>query len=339
MYGKNGGHTVQKLMKVIIQHKGNPRTGKGLFVSRLIPALRNLGVEVSGNIIEKSDIALHIGRVHYKSRAKKNVLRLGPAHVNTAQNYKKLNAEKFKSVKTADAIIYQSKYSKKVCHKFIGKTHFPETVIFNGADPNYYAKFDSANSVYRHNLLATTRKWIPQKRLKWIIRAFQEVNEPDSCLWIAGNPLGFKQKGLPNNIKFLGLIGQDVLARYYALCSAVIHIVYLDACPNSVVEALVAECSVICTDQGGTHEVVKSCGEYLSNCRKGACYYGGEIIKDKPYNFRPINLEKPPKPNMDDLVFAMSYYCQDIDDRGTEATHLYINNIAKQYVTFFETLL
>ena len=89
-------------MKVsIVTTKGNwdkANTGKGFFAQRLMRALKDLGVKVTDRI-EPCDIALHIGRIHYASKAKKDILRVGPACVSTHMNYRKINAEKWQSVK------------------------------------------------------------------------------------------------------------------------------------------------------------------------------------------------------------------------------------------------
>lgn len=318
-------------MKIIIQSKGDPKTGKGKFVSRLIPALQRHGVEVSGNIKDTGDIALHIGRVHYKSRCKKNVLRLGPAHVDTSQKYQQLNKEKWKSVKRADAIIYQSNYSKKICRKFIGKRDIPDAVIFNGADPAFYREsimqdFLYGENPYKVNFVCSTRHWISQKRWKYINAAFRAAGIPNSCLWTCGGdiPPGHSYMGGICECR-LGLVDDLSLGRLFNHCNAMVHITYLDACPNSVVESLVAGCPVICTDQGGTHELIRD------NC--------GVVIPDTPYNFKSINLSKPPRPDMQALINAFKHYAQDRDDADPDVRHLHIDNTAKQYVDFFGKIL
>lgn len=312
-------------MKVLINAKNEPKTGKGKFASRLLSALGKLGIETTTNTLAKVDVALHIGRVHYRSKAKVNVLRLGPAHVNSAQDYKSLNRAKLDSVKAADAIIYQSQYSKKVCQRFIGKTKAPSIVIYNGATGWYMASKPWPTN-YKYNIVCATRKWLKQKRLKHIVRAFSCADVKDACLWICGNTLGEK---IPkqHNIKCVGVLDDVALGSIFASSNAMVNITYLDACPNAVVEALCAGCPVICTDQGGTHELLHDIPT------------DGIVIADKPYNFKPIDLEHPPKPRMPELVAAILHYCQDRDDATPYPKHLFIDAIAQQYVRFFERLL
>jgi len=83
-------------------------TGKGKFISRLIPALKKLGVKVITNPSKKTDIDLQISRLHYKPNAKKLILREGPFRIDSSLNYKKLGKRIWDSVKKADGIIHTS---------------------------------------------------------------------------------------------------------------------------------------------------------------------------------------------------------------------------------------
>jgi len=311
-------------MKVSIHNPNKPWkdgvTGKSKFVCRLIPALREQGIEVTEKD-EPCDISLHIGRVRHKSKAKKNILRLGPAHISTHENYKKLNKEKAKSLKGIDGVVYQSRFSRKVCRKFIGKPKCPDAVIFNGADPKEF-DVEPAESEFKRNFLASTRKWLPQKRLKEIEKAFMLANISDSCLFVCGDTMGHDSPTPFDGdtvIRHLGIKDSHALARLYKLCDAMIHMVYIDACPNSVVEAMVAGCPVICGDQGGIMEFV---------------WGNGWIIPEKPYDFNPTNLLKPPKIKVEHLADVMKPHYA-----SSPVPHLHIDNIAKQYIKFFEKIL
>ncbi len=304
-------------MKVLIPPT-RAKTGKGKFQDRLALELHKQGATVTRNIGDSVDIALHVGRVHFKANAKKSVLRVGPACVDSSTNYKKINQAKWKSVKRADAIIYQSKYSRKVYRTFVGKPKIPDAIIFNGASPEFYENIEPAKSPFKYNFLTSTRKWLPQKRLKQIIKAFKRAEIPDSCLWIAGVILGNEKKCKRDNVRFVGLLNDKKLGSYYKLCDAMVHMVYLDAAPNGVVEALVAGCPVICGNQGGTIELT------------------GWGRKDKPFNFKPINLNKPPKINIEKLATMFHLITE---KEPLEAEHLHISTIAKQYLEFFERVL
>lgn len=307
------------------------KTGKGKFTARLVEAWQKMGMDITPDPKAKADIALHIGRCNYSSKAKKHVLRVGPANINTNMNWRKINKEKARSVKIADAIVYQSRYSKKIYHKLVCHPHKPETIIFNGADSVDY-DVEPYTSNFKINFLASTRVWLKQKRLKTIIRSFLEAQIDNSYLIICGDTCGVEKKyEHHDNILFIGPVSDMVLAKLYRLCNAMIHITWLDACPNSVVEALVAGCPVICTNQGGTSELMFANDETYTAC--------SVIPSDKPFEYKPVNLDKPPKSDDMKLMLRLAMNKYAIDPVRVKAPHLHIDNIARQYISFFEKIL
>lgn len=307
-------------MKICLPIEG-AKTGKGKFAQRLSPFLEAIGCSVTRSPKEKVDIDLQFGRQRYKPRnALKSVVRLGPAHVSYDQDYERLNKVKWAGIKRANGIIYQSQYSKKVCRKFIGKPNAKEAVIFNGADPEWYEALEPYETEEKINFVAATRKWIPQKRLKDIVKSFVLAEIPNSKLWIAGETFGYK-KG--KNVEYMGLVKDEILGRLYRTADALIHVVYLDACPNVVVEALCAGCRVICSSAGGTRELVEPAG-------------GTVIVGDK-YDYKLTNLAEPPRLNRAALAHALRI-CPPKGEKPNNA-HVDIRTIAEQYVKFFEEVL
>jgi len=314
-------------MKIIIKQDDNPHTGKGFFAQRLMPALRELGVEITADTSKRADIALHIGRVHYKANVRKNIIRVGPACVDSNKNHKAINKAKAESVKKCDAVIYQSQYSKKVYHHLVCKPNVPETIIFNGA-PTVERKQGS-----RPMFLMATRRWWPQKRLKYAIRAFAEADILGSVLTVCGDSSMTKWRKTARircdkaDVFFAGVVNQETLAKLRAVANAQLHLTYLDACPNSVAEALTAGCPVIGTNQGGTPELI--------SCDKS----GNSVILDidKPYKYTIADLNKPPKISIDELVTQL--YLYSVQQKNAEAPDLDINVIARQYKEFFELCL
>ncbi len=310
-------------MKVCISNSrqdwSTVKTGKGRFVQRLITALANRGVCVTTDPEVEVDITLGIGKFDHPIKSGKAVLRLGDAHKDTNTKWKRLNFRKKKALGRADGVIYQSEYSKKLCHAFLGKTKSPETVIFNGADPNEF-DVEPYKSPYKYNFLASARVWTKQKRLKQIERAFLDAKITNSCLYICGT---VDKKRRTKGIKYLGLVDQKTLASLYKLCNAMIDITYLSACPNNVVEALVAGCKVICTLQGGTAEIVHPMSEMA-------------IVKDQTYDFKPFNMKKVPKIDETELARTIKRYTW---EGSCKANHLHIREISRQYYSFFERIL
>lgn len=298
------------------------KTGKGKFSARLVQAWHDMGIPITDDPEIRADISYHVGRIHCHSKAKKHVLRVGPACIDTNKDWKKINRDKARAVKRADAIVYQSKYSRKIYRKLVCKLDKPETVILNGANPKDY-EVEPYESNFKYNFLASARVWTKQKRLKDIIKSFLFADIPDSYLVVNGDTCGVERKYQDlNNVLFLGPVNSEVLARLYRLATAMIHIVWVDACPNSVVEAQVAGCPVICTDQGGTKELLRL----------------GMVLPDVSFPYKAVNMNKPPQIDRGALANAM----KDVIARKIQiepTVDLNVGVIAKQYLEFFEEIL
>jgi glycosyltransferase involved in cell wall biosynthesis len=303
-------------------------TGKGFFLKRLSNALIKLGVDVVTDPNKDVDIDLQTGKYHYDPiNATKSILRLGAVHLDKNQDWKALNKLKRRSMKKADGVVYQSRFSKKCCKKFIGKPKGKEATIFNGADPDYYFGLKKYHSAYRFNFVSVTRNWKRFKRLKDIIKSFLMAEISDSALFIAGSTEKIIRD---KRIFYLGKLNHRTLGGLYRMAHAMIHIVFADACPNSVVESLVAGCPVICNNVGGTHEL----SDFVM-----------ELDLEKEWNYKPINLNKPPKidreklaqgirdaayPHSETVIYSSGKIGED---------RLFIDTIAKHYITFFKEVL
>jgi len=331
-------------MKICFGNKrGNwntSKTGKGKFASRLIKAWGKMGIETTTDPKEKVDVDLQISKWRYcPVNATIRILRRGPVYYDTNIKYKAMNHEDSKDMKMVDGVVYQSDFSKKMNHAFVCKPEIPEVVIFNGADPDEYKNLEPAISPYKYNFLASTREWVWEKRLEDIIESFFLADIKNSCLWICGavwenekryNPKqkDFQKKYNQGNIRFLGNCNDETVGSLYKLCNAMVHIVYVDACPNSVVEALVAGCKVISNNTGGQEEIVKRCTPYA--------------MKDPKYDFKKRNRRKPPTSDRDFISQRLKSYCYEDDNEGdwmAATRFLHIDTIAKQYLDFFRKVL
>lgn len=217
-------------------------TGKGLFINRLIPELRDLGADIV-KPAEKAEIDLQLGKYVWKPDAKVSVIRMGCPHFNDP----KPNERKAKAVKKCDAVIYQSEYAKKWCDKLLGKAK-RSVVINNGATPDI-----RQNSTKEKIFIACTRIWNKKKKLNHIVKAFREAYGDSSKLWIFGK--AEKKYKFPN-VHYKGSVSQDELKSYYLCADVMVHLCERDACSNSVVEAMCHGCRVITNYDAGTKELL-----------------------------------------------------------------------------------
>jgi len=313
-------------------------TGKGKFASRLIRVWEGLGVKVTQDPKERVDIDLQITRYMYTPKyARKSIIRRGPVKYDTNMDYKHHNKLERGNLKQCDAIVYQSLFSKNANHKLVynPKGRVPETVIYNGADSADYVGVKPYQSEFKYNFLASTREWVLEKRLVDIIKSFKEADIHDSKLWIAGQiwdkpnrfpdfQKDFKKRFGCVNIQFLGPTDDRKLARLYRMATCLLHAVYIDAQPNAIAEALAAGCKVLCTNVGGQREVI---GKVNPDW----------IVQDKPWDFKPCNRRKLPRLNRCEYAAAMLDMCNDATE--IDASCIDINNIASQYLNFFEKVL
>ena len=299
-------------MRICIPNKygtwKNSGTGKAFFIKRLIVEFKKRGLFVTADPGKEVEITLGMGKFLYKPRSGKRVLRLGPCHFSTRENWGMLNERKKRSVKKADGVIYQSEWSKRVCRKYLGKNKL-EKVIFNGA-PLQKKSYKKTG-----RFVASTRKWLPQKRLKYLLKAFELVKIGHKTLDVYGET---KPKNI-RGVTFHGIVPPekiDLAGKIF------LHPVWLDASPNSVVEALAAGCQVICGSQGGTRELVKG---------------NGRIVMDKIWDFKPVDLDKPPKLDIEAWVKAMENL--NYVSSGVDNLHVDISTIADKYIEFFYEVL
>ena len=119
-----------------------------------------------------------------------------------------------------------------------------------------------------------------------------------------------------NDIFYTGSIPHNLCLEIFAASDWMIHLAWLDHCPNTVVEALSQKCPVICTNSGGTAEIVKNSGVV--------------IIESTPYNFELADYDNPYDLDLSGFDF------QSLDKKiEAENSHLDINLVAKKYEEVF----
>jgi len=118
-------------------------------------------------------------------------------------------------------------------------------------------------------------------------------------------------------------VAPENLDAFYAMATASIHLCPFDSMPNSVCEALCCGVPVICTNTGGTPEVVREgCGRIL-----GLDTWDGE----------PTDTEHPPPINRNMVAQAITQMVG--APRVTNNAHVDIKKIAQQYTTFFRDVM
>jgi glycosyltransferase involved in cell wall biosynthesis len=315
-------------------------TGKGHFVQRLIPALARIGVKVIEDETAKVDIDVQISRRHYLPKnAKRSVVRMGPVHYDTNIDNGAKNREAKNAMKQSDGIVYQSEFARKMNDAFVWRPpkDKPTAVIMNGADPKAFEHCKPYPVSVAHSFLMSTREWVWEKRLGNVIDLFLEANLPDTVLLVAGklwdtpsrfppSQRHFEQHYAGYNVCFLGPTSQDVVGGLMKTATAMIHMVYNDACPNSVVEAMCAKLPVVATASGGHEEIIHGCN-------------GGIIIEDQEIPVVPYDRRRPPPISPLAFTTALKVAINERERLIPDPAPVHIDAIAAQYKKFFEELL
>jgi len=309
-------------------------TGPYLFCNRLSNELsksitvRNCGEKDCTK--RRCDICLNVISGKCGIKGVKNVLRLDGVYFDYREDYFNKNSPIISSLRKNDAIVYQSHYSRLLCNRYLGEANKTSTIIYNGYDPlKFKPKFPSDFGC--EVLFLASSLWRPFKRLRDTIISFVLADIANSILFIAGkiDRSGLTAKEIRSysklkNIRFLGQLTEYKLMEYVSACTALIHLSWLDNCPNSVVEALCAKKPVICSNATGTKEIVGKCG-------------GLVLSIDEVYDFRPCNVDKPPAIDRNKVADALRYCVNNVIE--VDNTCVDIRNVAKKYVTFFNKVL
>ena len=137
-------------------------------------------------------------------------------------------------------------------------------------------------------IFVCSSNWHRQKRLKENIELFFSVKNLNDGLIILGN----NPDHIVNHpqIIYAGHISHDMCMQVFSIADWMIHLAWLDHCPNVVVEALSQNCPVICTDSGGTKEIVGKNGIIIPESRS----YNFELTDyDDPYELQILPIELP----------------------------------------------
>lgn len=254
----------------------------------------------------------------------KIIQRLDGIYHNLSQNHELLNRPIKEIFEIADGIVYQSHFDKKLVRTFFGdpKIDAKETIIYNGASPKLFSQSgEKIVSKNRYNII-TSALWRPHKRLNDLIEGFLYLDNGDIGLIILGD---VENRRLHENIHYMGFIDPLELPKFYRSCDLLAHLAWIDHCPNSVVEALVSGLPVICTNNGGTKELVKD---------------SGIVIQSEPeYDFKLCWLYQPPKIDPELIASAIKTILSDKQLYVHDRLDLSIYECAKQYIDFSREVL
>ena len=197
-------------------------------------------------------------------------------------NLKKLSLKFNNLFDKGSSVIYQSKFAKN-CFSNIYRSLPESKVIYNGAselinDP----RINNLNRIIRtrfgNGYFTVAGRFSKRKRISEIINEFQKF-DLGNLVVLSNVPEKLKKRS--NKIIYLGMINPNLARNIINNSLALIHFDRYDWCPNIVVAALNDGVPVICSNFGGTPEIVGENGLIID-----------EFPKNLPHSLDGINFAK-----------------------------------------------
>ena len=286
-------------------HRGSG--GPWFFARRLAEALKKSGLNHEAE--SNNRITLIKGTPKPKAN---NILRLDGLYFYKCRE----NKDIFKAYEAFDHIVFQGKFCKDQYEAFTGTVR-PHTTIRNGVDDAF---FNPSTEIIKADnpVVVASAHWRRHKRLDEIVEAFSSPKLKNVELWVL-NGKGFK-KPVTENVKLLNNYPLPKLPGVLQSCTAMIHLAWLDWCPNSVVEGLASGLPVLCSHNGGTKELVKEDGIVI------------QLEEDYKIGTK-LNLYSPPKVDINVVVKGVEELIEMPRIKSRE--DLKISNVALKYKKLF----
>jgi glycosyltransferase involved in cell wall biosynthesis len=322
-------------MKVFLENlkpNMNPYNGKGKFIDRLANELKKQGVEIVDNpkvcdinlcmnSLPKYDYGIKVTRLDDVAFSNdiihKNIYRKG------------LRKTQF-AIKTADAIIYQSKVAKNTNEGILNIKAKKDTIIYNGTNPQKH-KQEFIKLPVGKNFIHASQILFPQRRVDILLECWGEFIQDKDDVYlhlVHDRNEDFENIDLTKhkNVLYHDIMVQEDLDRFVYSCDAAISIKYQDSCPNFIIESIAVGTPVITTNTNGLAEILNEPQVIVANV-------------DPYYTHEKVEWERPPFENKEELIKALENIYQNPKRKFDFPDEIHIKTTARNYIEFFETLL
>ena len=313
----------------------NKKIGPYIFLERISKQFKNKNINLTNKFDPFYDFSIfaNTNKSIYK---KPYFLRIGGIffdNKNTVINTVKANEEIFESIDNSIGTIFISEFTKNLVKKFHKNLKVPYVVINNSVPLNL---FSSKGNNLRHKLklksddfvIITSAAWRRHKRLNEIIKLFHKLKKEinNLKLIILGE---YNLKKIEPDIILAGNIKHYNLPEWYRTANVYIHLSWIDQNPNTLVEAIACGLPSLCTNNGGTHELIeKTNSGVVSNA-------------DKNYEYQLVDYYNPPEPNYEILIndFMKIYNNYETFKKRINTEPIDISKAALKYLNFFKESL
>ncbi len=297
--------------------------GPGIFVHRLMDFMQER--EMIRLVNKKSDIYFSTVWLTKTPSKTKIVYRAASAYYNTHEKKRNesLNFKLSKAIRFAHYVIYQSRFGRMLTKKILRRKGRHYKIIPNGFDLSPYRKIKPyIRGKQEKYLFVACADWTEKaKRGHLVIKAFRRAKITNSRLIMIGKP----NLDLARNyrsVRWVGKIPIKQIVSYLKSKPVLVHLCYVEICPNAVVEALSYGCPVVCNNIGGTPELVGGDG-IIASC-------------DKKFKFirHPVDLY-----NVEIAPIAEAMRTAAITNWNISRPDLSMEVCARSYLTAFEEAL
>lgn len=312
-------------MKVHFDNVSRPGTGPGTFAHRLARRLFEAGHEVQFHGSD-ADVSLVFIEPSGAPLAPRVVQRLDGIWFKPTEYLPKNAGIRRCYEKVAHAVVFQSQFDKEMIEHWWGSNdrQRPCAVIGNGIEIEPVTEITipalAELRTAHKRVYVCSSNWHAQKRLRANFELFKHLkrSEPSSCLIVMGtNP----EMIADPYVFYTGPVEPDVYMQVYSAADWMLHLAWADHCPNVVVEALSQGTPVVCSEVGGTKELIGH-GAY------------GLVLKEEPYRFQLFDYDNPPSIDVTQVSSLPSRHV--LDFAGIPSID--IKDVAVQYVQLFERL-
>jgi len=159
----------------------------------------------------------------------------------------------------ADMTVFQSKFVFENVYPYIKPRSYK--IIYNGNDPELFFPSEKLGEYIGHVTWGVGQR----KRLDLLYK-FVKTNPQEKFLLIGRHSESSFNFRL-SNVILKGPVKRKKIARFFRMMKMFYYPSEKDPCPNTVIEAILCGVPVCYSDDGGTPELVKDCGEPLENVK------------------------------------------------------------------------
>lgn len=185
-----------------------------------------------------------------------------------AGDWRAKNAEMARAYHLADHVFWQSEFCRRAADRFLGNRVKPGEILYNAVDTEQFrpAENTTSNKVFTFLITGKIDTHLFY-RIEATLRGLAEARKQGllAQLTIAGwlSPQSRARSleladslGIADWVSLSGPFTQDQAPMVYGSADAYVLLKHNDACPNSVIEALSCGLPILCSDSGGTPELV-----------------------------------------------------------------------------------